>query len=107
MIPPYAQSSVLACWLGLDQTGLSSLSTSAFLAHVQLDYNPKAHYLPIQKNVHSINSVTPVLYRNHKNCERFQWPSPVGEWPTLLNNTRYCFLAIYAESNILVRNGLL
>ena len=32
---------------------------------------------------------------------------PVGDWLTLLNNTRYCFLAIYTESNILVRNGLL
>jgi hypothetical protein len=25
---------------------------------------------------------------------------------TLLNNTRHCFLAIYAESNILIHDGL-
>jgi hypothetical protein len=30
------QSSVLVCWLGFDQVGLTNLPTSAFVAHLQL-----------------------------------------------------------------------
>jgi hypothetical protein len=47
LLPPYVQSSVLVCWLGFGQAGLASLPTSAFVAHLQLLYNHKAHYLPI------------------------------------------------------------
>jgi len=46
---------------------LYSLLLSFFgLANIQLGYNQKARYLQIRKNSHSINSATPVLYKNHK-----------------------------------------
>jgi hypothetical protein len=35
LLPPCVQSSILVCWLGFDQTGLASLPTSAFVAHLQ------------------------------------------------------------------------
>ena len=44
LLPPCVQSSVLACWLGFGQAGLSSLPTSAFVAHLQPNYNPKVEY---------------------------------------------------------------
>jgi hypothetical protein len=43
------QSSVLACWLDFGQAGLASLPTSAFVAHLQPDYNSKTRYLPISQ----------------------------------------------------------
>ncbi len=36
--------------------------------------NSTIRYLPNRKNVHSISFVTPMPYKNHKNCERFQYP---------------------------------
>jgi len=34
-LPPYAQSSVLACWLGFGQAGLASLLAPALLGALQ------------------------------------------------------------------------
>ena len=43
---------------------------------LQPDYNPTIRYLPNRKISHSISYSTPVIYKNHKNCERFQWMCP-------------------------------
>ena len=39
LLPPYVQSSVLACWLSFDQAGLSSLPTSASWRTYNFFYN--------------------------------------------------------------------
>jgi hypothetical protein len=49
LLPPCMQSSVLVCWLGFDQVGLTNLPTSAFVAHLQLLYNQKANISPFSK----------------------------------------------------------
>ena len=43
------------------------LAHISLVAHVQPDYNKKARYLPIWKNVHFISAVSPRLYKIHKN----------------------------------------
>jgi hypothetical protein len=47
LLPPCMQSSVLVCWLGFDQVGLTNLPASAFVAHLQPSYNQKGQYLTI------------------------------------------------------------
>ena len=68
------------------------------LSEVQLDNGTTVNGISIR--CFEFNQKTQILR------ERIQWTLPVGDWLTLLNNTRYFFLAIYVESNIFVHDGI-
>ena len=76
---------IIRCRYASDDKKLLDQSTSQSEAHeppqnghiflrksIQPSYNSTIRYLEIRKNSNSISIVTIVLYKNHKNCERFQ-----------------------------------